>query len=596
MKRIEVIGSDWLKLYCFLSTANRNTSFRSYLSLDKNNNSLDLDSLHALFITTIHPSSNHTQQYYSHPNPQQNFFRKILTNSIMSKTSTPDTLQHTAGANVEPMSFVTIGRTMYNAVISRDTIAKTLSGKLNSELLSLPDPTLQQLLDTFALLSTTITQSVVESKRHLKSLKDARSTRNLENANALFLAHETIALLQDQVINISSIVHDLTAIQMQTHIATLPSANVTNVTASSSETKSTPVNKQVYLDAKQLATDLAAGIRTTNHGKYNKTTAASNYLLFKQLCDITHNPLDENKKDMSSKYKVKALAPLTTVLTAAIKNAYGGCTIDPNIIQALLSNNENHSVTLIFSVKSSKKKNGSLSGSQRNKQMKSLTDTTDLHVRTELWDQLTKSQIENQDNVTYHGSEFHNAIQFYTIYWYFLNFDVWFSLSMLLTRIDVLTRTTFGFPLAFATPRRHLNFLNALYILLDTLVAYAKLFATDAFDPMNLNPLKDVSSLQLNSESNLTPEIKTATSALLQVMRESRTQYHSSSKPAGTTIQDTDGNTSIVNDDGVLLVHKGKNVSFCKDFTNGGNCKCSTYTIDNVSYNGHLKNGRLVLH
>jgi len=358
------------------------------------------------------------------------------------------------------------------------------------------------------------------------------------------------------------------------------------------------VTKALVHDAKSDADALATLVKTSSHGKFDATASEKINELFKNIRNILDNPLNDQEKDLSLAQKKRVAKYLVSVLTDKIAETFDGSAIDAACVRGLLLFEDFHSVTMLFRFTKFGKANGTASGGQRKKVLKSV-NTSDATVfeRSQLWDQLTEQQARNATNVTYTGAQFTAALRFWKVFWFFLCTDVWFALNSFVTRLNILTITTFGFHLAHAHPGRHARFLNAVYMLMDELVAYSKNFAADDFEPQHLNPFENVRALQLESNT-LPPKLKTRTMALLTAMRESATAYRAPSD-LGTMLNDTDGHTAIVDEDGLLVIHNHRPVTPCADFSHGHTtCKAATtsHKIGNSDYVGHEVKGRLYIH
>tara|TARA_B100000780_G_C20932645_1_gene371795 strand:+ start:107 stop:757 length:651 start_codon:yes stop_codon:yes gene_type:complete len=212
----------------------------------------------------------------------------------------------------------------------------------------------------------------------------------------------------------------------------------------------------------------------------------------------------------------------------------------------------------------------------------------------------------NSSHVSYTGAQFVSALESWASYWFFLDFNMWFVLSTFLTKLNLLIRTTFGFDLGHADPTRHQDFLFELYSLVDAMVLESKNYAQESFNASYLNPLASVrGNMMLGQSADVSVELSSFVSSLLQVMREKKAAYRTTLPPpiAGEIVTTT-GRTLLCTLDGRLAMIKSstkakdvKMLEWCGDHQGTGCTKTlSKEVVGNTTFHGHFDSGRFRVH
>jgi hypothetical protein len=360
-------------------------------------------------------------------------------------------------------------------------------------------------------------------------------------------------------------------------------------------------------DAKAAADKFADIIASSAFGKFTPTHhpfIEQKYLALRTLLDLDNTDPDiEFTKNM----KKGILTKLGNTMARLLSDTHGPGYIDPEKIMAMLLHNENCNVSLLFQLAAQRLGAGTKSGGSRHKAVSTISaDSATVSTHTELWLQLTRQQQMNSSHVGYTGAQFVSALESWASYWFFLDFNVWFFLSTFLTKLNLLTRTTFGFDLGHADPTRHQDYLFELYSLVDAMVLESKNYAQESFDASCLNPLANVrGNMMLGQFENVSMELAPFVSSLLQVMRDKKTAYRTTqTPPIAGEIKSTAGRTLLCTLDGRLAVTKSstkakdaKMLEWCGDHRGTG-CSKPTVTevVGNTTFHGHFDSGRFRVH
>ena len=357
--------------------------------------------------------------------------------------------------------------------------------------------------------------------------------------------------------------------------------------------------RQARLDAATLVKSMVSDIPEMKYGKLQNNPAHHHTgASFQNLSAIITS--EDPDMELKPAEKLTILKPLAVALSAAIANAGGGA-VSPDKLVAVLASTENYSVNLLFMLLDPHAKAGSKSGGQRKQTKTTLGDNAEVTTTSGLWRAVTAAQSENEQTVSYTGSQFVTALRTWNMIWFFLRMEMFLPMQCFTSQLCSIVRTSFGFELHECHPYYHQEFLMSLFQLLDTLVAYSKTYTVSSFKPGYMNPLQQAVNCQLPSGSPTDGGgIFVATAALLQVIRDRKRLF---AMKSFRTIEDITGRHLVVSDSGKALVYKNKYVSPCPNYVNGniGTCTVTSHTMSEGKLKhqvkGHVdKQGKLLIH